>query len=86
MAPETTISVNSLAGRTKVKKLVTCMPCANKNGSEKMEMVIIGTAFKPRALQNKTGADLGFDYHANKKAWMTTTLFLNDRGGSGDTL
>jgi DDE superfamily endonuclease len=37
--------------------------------------VIIGKAKKPRAFGKKTGAQLGFYYRNNAKAWMTSSLY-----------
>lgn len=37
--------------------------------------MIIGTAKKPRVFRKRTGQELGFDYHNNKKAWMKADLF-----------
>eukprot|EP00171_Calliarthron_tuberculosum_P006886 IDg6886t1 len=39
--------------------------------------MFIGSAWKPRAFKKKTGKELGFDYHANKKSWMTQVLFYD---------
>jgi len=36
---------------------------------------IIGKSYKPRAFDKKTGAQLGFYYRNNAKAWMTSTLY-----------
>jgi hypothetical protein len=48
---------------------------SNASGSEKREPFVIGKAHKPRAFKRKTGADLGFLYRNNAKAWMTTSLY-----------
>ena len=47
----------------------------NADGSEKLPAFIIGKAAKPRAFKKKTGAQLGFYYRFNAKAWMTTALY-----------
>jgi hypothetical protein len=47
----------------------------NSNGSEKLPLLIIGKWEKPRAFNKKSGLALGFDYHHNKRAWMTTEIF-----------
>jgi hypothetical protein len=47
----------------------------NTDGSEKLPLLIIGKAQKPHAFCNKTGTQLGFQYRANAKAWMTTKLY-----------
>jgi hypothetical protein len=48
---------------------------ANADGSEKLPPIIIGKAQKPRAFQKKSGAQLGFYYQNNAKAWMTSSLY-----------
>ena len=47
----------------------------NVTGSEKQPPFVIGKAARPRAFNKKTGAQLGFDYHNNAKAWNTTILY-----------
>lgn len=76
MAPTTTVAAAKLAGRKKEKERISVLACANAEGSEKFELMIIGKSRKPRAFKKRTGSELGFDYHANKKAWMTQTLFF----------
>ena len=77
MVPTTTVAAERLPGRKEEKQRKTVLACANADGSEKCELMIIGNARKPRAFNNRTGSDLGFDYHANQKAWMTQTLFFD---------
>ena len=48
---------------------------SNADGSEKLPPLIIGKAWKPRAFRNKTGAQLGFYYRTNAKAWMTAKIY-----------
>lgn len=77
MAPDRTISEYAVAGRKKEKVRITVLVCSNASGKEKMPLMIIGKARKPRAFQGKTGQELGFDYWNNKKAWMTSSLFFS---------
>jgi len=63
------------AGHKKEKTRITCLACCNSDGTEKMPLMVIGSALNPRPFKKKSGQELGFDYHANKKAWMTTVLF-----------
>lgn len=39
--------------------------------------MVIGTAKKPRVFRRQSGQALGFDYHNNSKAWMTSQLFFD---------
>lgn len=75
MAPDRTIALKQLEGYSKQKVRITCLPCCNASGTDKFEMMIVGKAFRPRAFQNKSGRELGFDYHNNAKAWMTSCFF-----------
>ena len=77
MAPTSTIAVEMLPVRKKEKQRFTVLACANADGSEKFDLMIIGNANKPRAFNKRTGFELGFDYHANRKSWMTQSLFFN---------
>lgn len=76
MPPDRTISQAAQPGRKKDKKRLTLLVCANATGTEKFPLLYIGNAKKPRCFKKKTGADLGFDYASNKKAWMTMDIFF----------
>ena len=47
----------------------------NADGLEKLFSLVTGKAFKPQVFKNKTGTELGFAYHNNMKAWMTTRIY-----------
>lgn len=68
MAPDTTIACQRIPGRKKAKELISVLVCANADGSENLEFLIIVNSFKPRTFKKKTGYELGFDYHSNGKA------------------
>jgi len=53
------------------------MPCANADGSQKILLKIIGNAQRPRVFKNHSSREHGFDYDANKKAWMDTEIFFS---------
>lgn len=74
-APDKTINPNRASNRDKVKDKVTFLPCCNADGSEKLELMVIGKRRNPRAFSSKTGAELGFDYYAHSKAYVTPPLF-----------
>jgi hypothetical protein len=54
---------------------LTYLLTANATGSEKLPPFIIGKAARPRAFNKKSGAQLGFYYRNNAKAWMTAELY-----------
>jgi hypothetical protein len=54
------------------KERVTCLVCASMAG-EKVSLLVIGEYAKPLAF--KRANRLPIEYRANRKAWMTSTLF-----------
>lgn len=74
--PGWTLSNGTVSGHKKDKTRLTFLACCNADGSEKIKLMAIGSALNPRAFKKKSGQELGFDYHANKKAWMNTPLFF----------
>lgn len=62
------------SGGKRSKERVTVMLCANALG-EKEKPLVIGKAMKPRCFGRLERKDLPVDYHANKKAWMTSNIF-----------
>lgn len=74
--PGWTLSNGVVSGQKKDKTRITFLACCNGDGSEKMKLMVVGRAAVPRAFNKKSGHELGFDYHSNKKAWMTTPLFF----------
>ena len=75
MAPDKTIYTERLPGRKKTKDRISLLFCCNADGSHKFEVMIIGKSRQPRAFKKKA-TELGLDYHANSKAWMTAALFF----------
>ncbi|XP_055522856.1 jerky protein homolog-like [Wyeomyia smithii] len=61
------------AGRKLNKMRYTFMPCSNVDGSNKLKLMFIGTAAKPRSFPDKD--KLPLSYYSSKKAWMTRDLF-----------
>ncbi|XP_055523048.1 jerky protein homolog-like [Wyeomyia smithii] len=60
-------------GRKINKTRYTFMPCCNADGSNKLKLMFIDTAAKPRSLP--TNDMLPVEYYHSKKAWMTRELF-----------
>lgn len=50
------------------------MPCSNTDGSNKLPLMLIGTAENPRTLP-KDKSSLPVYYKGSKKAWMNRLLF-----------
>ena len=55
------------------KERITILPCANMTGTEKLPLLVIGKAAKPRCF--KGVKSLPTPYRANKRAWMTGAMF-----------
>ena len=55
------------------KQRLTMLVGANIDGSEKVDLLIIGKSANPRCF--KGVKSLPVDYHSNTKAWMTSTLW-----------
>jgi hypothetical protein len=64
-----------MAGVKGIKKRITYALTTNADGTEKLPPLIIGKAERPRAFKRKTGAQLGFLYRNNAKAWMTAKVY-----------
>ena len=76
MAPDRTIASEKLPGRKCEKVRLTYLACCYADGSERLPLMCIGKAKKPRCFKKQEGQQLGFDYHANKKAWITSALLF----------
>jgi hypothetical protein len=75
MPPDRGLANKKSSGVKGTKVRLTYLLTSNADGSEKLPPLIIGKAKKPRAFQNKTGAQLGFQYQNNAKAWMTANIY-----------
>jgi hypothetical protein len=75
MPPDRGLMTKQMSGVKGVKKRITYALTTNADGSEQLPPFIIGKAARPRAFKRKTGAQLGFLYRNNAKAWMTTKLY-----------
>ncbi|RLO09014.1 hypothetical protein DYB28_006206 [Aphanomyces astaci] len=85
LSPHRSITRHRIPGTKKSKKRITLALTTNADGSDVIDPLFIGTAVQPRCFNHQTGKELGFDYHASKKAWMNGSIFntylhaLNDR-------
>ncbi|EJU05236.1 DDE-domain-containing protein [Dacryopinax primogenitus] len=75
MPPDRGLANSPMSGLKAEKTRLTYPFTTNANGTERMPPYILGHAQMPRCLQNCSGTQLGFDYHWNQKAWMTSELF-----------
>lgn len=77
MAPDKTIAPSSFSGRKVQKERFTFLACCNADGTEKLPLVFIGKAKKPRCFKKNSGAEHGLYYKNNQKAWMTASIFFD---------
>jgi hypothetical protein len=75
MPPDHGLMDKPSSGTKGNKKRLTYAVTTNADGTEKLPPFVIGKAARPRAFQKKTGAQLGFYYHNNVKAWMVTKIY-----------
>ena len=75
MPPDCGLMDKCSSGTKGNKKWLTYAFTANADGSKKPPLFIIRKAAWPRAFQKKTGAQLGFYYQNNVKAWMVIKIY-----------
>ena len=75
LAPDTTISHRQIEGSKKDKTCLTIAFICNADDTDRLSSLFIGHAGKPRCFNKKTGAELGFYYLHNKKAYMMRVFF-----------
>jgi hypothetical protein len=75
MQPSTAIARAVMSGVKKDKSRISAALTSNADGSDKLPMLFIGKAIRPRCFGNMTREALGMLYRNNRKAWMTIALF-----------
>ena len=78
LEPNRTLATKRLSGKKKQKERITVALTANADGSIMLPPLIINQYLKPRAFTSRhilNPSNLGIQWHANKKAWMTTQIF-----------
>ncbi len=76
MTPDRGLSHGQISGTKKVKARLTVALCCNASGTEKLPVLLIGTAARPlafRAAGVNTSA-MDFQWHHNGSAWMTGSI------------
>src|SRR5271169_5762918 len=69
------LATRQLEGSRRNKERLTIVICTNGSGSHKLPLWIIGKSKNPCCLKNINRNNIGCEYQANQKAWMTRTLF-----------
>lgn len=75
LTPDTTLKFKNekCIGGKMLKNRLTVLICANMTGTDKKKLLVIGKSRNPRCFKNVKS--LPVEYTANKKAWMTSTIF-----------
>ncbi|KZT59276.1 DDE-domain-containing protein, partial [Calocera cornea HHB12733] len=75
MPPDQGLASQQCSSMKGNKHWISLVFTANLTGMEHLPPMFIGHSFQPWCFKKKTSAQLGCDYHANKKVWMTGGLF-----------
>ncbi|SJX66502.1 related to transposase [Sporisorium reilianum f. sp. reilianum] len=75
MPPNKTIGSSPASGLKKNKARITILFACNSTGTEKLDPFFIGHSQQPHAFKKQSPEQLGIQYSANSKAWMTSSLF-----------
>lgn len=76
MPADYTLAAEHAKSQKKDKARLTCFVCCNAARSGKVPLCIIAKCLLPDAFNKKSSAELGFDYRAKGKAWMTKSLWF----------
>jgi hypothetical protein len=74
-APDRGLATEQMSGKKKDKFRITVLFGCNSDGSEKLPPLYNGKYKQPRCFGKKPVKSYGFNYHNNKKAWMTREIF-----------
>ncbi|CAA7270543.1 unnamed protein product [Cyclocybe aegerita] len=74
-SPDRGLATEAMSGKKKDKFRITIGVACNADGSEKLPLLFIGRYAKPRCFGSHPPREHGFDYHHNRKAWMTMVIF-----------
>jgi hypothetical protein len=75
LPPNQGLATHQLSGVKADKTHLTYLLCANKDGLEKREPLVIGHAKQPQCFGGCKASDLGFYYFWNKTAWMVQSIW-----------
>ena len=75
MPPDRGLADHKMSGLKGRKNQLTYAFTCNEDGTDKLLPMVIGKFQKPHPFKGKTGAELGFNYYNDVKAWMTVSLY-----------
>lgn len=76
VAQDCTIASSAFSGRKYQKARSTFLACCNADDTEKIPLMIIGTASKPRCFEKETDMELVPYYRNDKMAWINYSIFF----------
>ena len=77
ISPDSTIAQEVIESNKKDKVQITVAFICNADSTDHFESMFIRHANKSQSFNRKTGKELGFFYHYNKKVWITGIFFQN---------
>ncbi|KAH9086319.1 hypothetical protein LEN26_020242 [Aphanomyces euteiches] len=75
MLPSRALATMPISGKDKSR--ISIGLCANMDGSEKMNPVVINKHLNPRCFKGCNVSKIPIHYYANSKAWMTAVVFTD---------
>ncbi|KAG0148957.1 hypothetical protein CROQUDRAFT_29526, partial [Cronartium quercuum f. sp. fusiforme G11] len=75
MPPNKVLATEQKAGVKVDKSQITYPPCANANGTHKLNPLVIGSSAKLKSFRGKPAHYYGFQYTSNKNTWMTGKIY-----------
>lgn len=75
MSLETTVHLNPISGSIKDRERIFVLVCSNADGSEKLKLMIIGTAMCLRPFKTKSGSEM----EIRTRGWHPTYFLIGYR-------
>ena len=75
LPPNKTLATVKRNGKKSEKDRIAVAMCCNMNGTEKMDLVVIGKSKKPRAFRKANTKQMEFVYFNKQTAWQNRSTF-----------
>ena len=75
LEPNKTLATVPVSGTKKFKQRITVALCSNADGTDKLKLLVIAKAARPRCFPKTFDVQSVVQYHHNTKAWMTAIIF-----------
>ncbi|RHY24829.1 hypothetical protein DYB32_008669 [Aphanomyces invadans] len=73
--PKFTIASKNVTGQKDIKNRLTVAAAVNADGSDALDLKIIGRSARPRWFGARTTTDMNIDYSSSSKGWVTSSIF-----------